>query len=68
MKQLQEITEESDEDLVDVEVKPEVKWDCQSILSTYSNLYNHPKIIEEPKVRINGLLCKELVKIQHDAK
>lgn len=28
------------------------KWDCQSILSTYSNIYNHPKLIEEPQVVI----------------
>lgn len=39
----------SDTDLITVEVKPEEKWDCESILSTYSNLYNHPKIIAEPK-------------------
>ncbi|KAL4236880.1 Protein ltv1 [Mactra antiquata] len=38
-----------DDDLVCVEMKPEEKWDCESILSTYSNLYNHPKLIEEPK-------------------
>ncbi|GAB1610296.1 protein LTV1 homolog [Argonauta hians] len=25
------------------------KWDCESILSTYSNLYNHPQLILEPK-------------------
>ena len=25
------------------------KWDCESIISTYSNLYNHPKLITEPK-------------------
>ena len=25
------------------------KWDCESIISTYSNLYNHPKLIKEPK-------------------
>ena len=25
------------------------KWDCESILSTYSTLYNHPKLISEPK-------------------
>lgn len=27
----------------------EKKWDCESILSTYSNIYNHPKLIDEPK-------------------
>lgn len=44
-----EESEASDlEDLV-VEVKLEEKWDCESILSTYSNLYNHPRLIEEPK-------------------
>jgi len=25
-------------------------WDCESIISTYSNIYNHPKIIDEPKL------------------
>ncbi|XP_014768373.1 protein LTV1 homolog [Octopus bimaculoides] len=33
---------------IEVEEKTE-KWDCESILSTYSNLYNHPKLILEPK-------------------
>lgn len=28
----------------------EERFDCQSILSTYSNLYNHPKLIYEQKV------------------
>ncbi|CAH0760159.1 unnamed protein product [Diatraea saccharalis] len=50
MRRLEEISEESDEELMTVEVKPKQQWDCESILSTYSNLYNHPKIIEEPKV------------------
>ncbi|EGI59157.1 Protein LTV1-like protein, partial [Acromyrmex echinatior] len=27
------------------------KWDCESILSTYSNIYNHPKLISEPPKR-----------------
>lgn len=41
---------ESGEDLVEVEVPEGEKWDCQSILSTYSDIYNHPKLITEPKV------------------
>ncbi|XP_061724135.1 protein LTV1 homolog [Cydia pomonella] len=57
MRRLQEIEEESEEELETVEVPREEKWDCETILSTYSNLYNHPKIIEEPKkpgkIRIN---------------
>ncbi|XP_075718778.1 protein LTV1 homolog [Rhinoderma darwinii] len=28
--------------------EPGEKWDCESILSTYSNLYNHPQIIKDP--------------------
>lgn len=37
--------------MVELEVEDETqkKWDCESILSTYSNCYNHPKLIEEPK-------------------
>ncbi|XP_034110796.1 protein LTV1 homolog [Drosophila nasuta] len=39
------------DDLVDYEVEDakEKKWDCESILSTYSNIYNHPKLIDEPR-------------------
>merc|ERR1712072_743817 len=45
---------ESEEDDVDklfeqFEKKEKQNWDCESIISTYSNIYNHPKIIEEPK-------------------
>ncbi|KAH8413834.1 hypothetical protein KR222_009134, partial [Zaprionus bogoriensis] len=41
------------EELVDYEVEDskEKKWDCESILSTYSNIYNHPKLIDEPRSR-----------------
>ncbi|XP_078085509.1 protein LTV1 homolog [Mustelus asterias] len=28
--------------------EPAEQWDCESILSTYSNLYNHPKLITDP--------------------
>lgn len=37
------------EDLV-VNARQRDKWDCESIISTYSNIYNHPKLISEPKV------------------
>lgn len=33
-----------------VENPEEKKWDCESILSTYSNIYNHPALIKEPLV------------------
>jgi hypothetical protein len=29
--------------------KPEEKWDCESVISTYSNLENHPHMIKEPR-------------------
>lgn len=50
IKQLME-RESSDEELVELEVEDvndqaKKKWDCESILSTYSNIYNHPKMIE----------------------
>jgi len=32
------------------EKKKSENWDCESIISTYSNIYNHPKLIDEPKV------------------
>merc|ERR1712137_1395770 len=41
-----ESTSSDDEDV------PERKWDCESILSTYSNIYNHPKLISEPSKKI----------------
>lgn len=31
--------------------RKEEKWDCESIISTYSNMYNHPKLIEEPSIK-----------------
>lgn len=44
--------ESSDEELIEIEVdddNPDKKWDCESVLSTYSSAYNHPKLINEPK-------------------
>ena len=41
----------------------EDRFDCESIISTYSNLYNHPKLISEPrKISVSGLpqlKCRE---------
>lgn len=44
----------SEEEMVELEVtedEPDKKWDCESVLSTYSNAYNHPKVINEPRRR-----------------
>lgn len=48
----EEYTDEENEDLVPLEIPQDSKqrWDCESIVSTYSNLYNRPKIITEPAV------------------
>ncbi|NXU63560.1 LTV1 protein, partial [Horornis vulcanius] len=44
-----EESEEENEEIVTVVIEePKEKWDCESILSTYSNLYNHPTLIKEP--------------------
>ncbi|KAB0803328.1 hypothetical protein PPYR_00327 [Photinus pyralis] len=40
---------ENEEELVKICVPEREKWDCESILSTYSNIYNHPKLIKDPK-------------------
>ncbi|XP_069676045.1 protein LTV1 homolog [Periplaneta americana] len=51
---------EEEEELVPLEVPQDTKeqWDCESILSTYSNIYNRPKLIAEPmvpkKIRVSG--------------
>jgi len=65
LKEGDETDEEADdngEDLVKMTMfeksKDKKNWDCESIISTYSNLYNHPKTIEEPskkKTRNKGV-------------
>jgi protein LTV1 len=48
----EEYTDEEDEDLVPLEIPQDSKqqWDCESVVSTYSNIYNRPQIITEPAV------------------
>ncbi|XP_041356797.1 protein LTV1 homolog isoform X2 [Gigantopelta aegis] len=41
-------TEDDDDAVKMVVEEPSQKWDCESILSTYSTLYNHPQMISEP--------------------
>jgi len=49
-----ESSEESeDENLDELFVrKKKAQWDCESVVSTYSNLDNHPAVISEPETRI----------------
>ncbi|CAJ1052839.1 protein LTV1 homolog [Xyrichtys novacula] len=45
----EEEDEEEEEEMETVVIEaPEEKWDCETIISTYSNIYNRPKIIKEP--------------------
>ncbi|CAH1255161.1 Hypp1469 [Branchiostoma lanceolatum] len=42
-------SESEEDDLVRVVTEqPKEKWDCESILSTYSSIYNHPTVIKDP--------------------
>lgn len=45
----EEEDEEGEEEMETLVIKaPEEKWDCETIISTYSNIYNRPKVIEDP--------------------
>ncbi|XP_035721445.1 protein LTV1 homolog [Vespa mandarinia] len=48
----QEYSSSDEDDLIKlfVDAREKDKWDCESIISTYSNIYNHPKLIVEQKV------------------
>lgn len=35
-----------------------MEWDCESIVSTYSNIYNHPKQIADSRKQINVVINK----------
>ncbi|XP_008283191.1 protein LTV1 homolog [Stegastes partitus] len=49
VKEEEEDEEEEEEEMETVVITaPEEKWDCETIISTYSNIYNRPKVIQEP--------------------
>ncbi|VDN42254.1 unnamed protein product [Gongylonema pulchrum] len=41
----EEVEEELKQITIDVPGKKKAKWDCETIVSTYSNLYNRPALI-----------------------
>ena len=44
-----DVSSEEEEELVDAsDDGHKNQWDCESILSTYSNIYNHPVTITDP--------------------
>ncbi|XP_026215201.1 protein LTV1 homolog isoform X1 [Anabas testudineus] len=47
VKEEEEDEEEEEMETVVIEALEE-KWDCETIISTYSNIYNRPKIIQDP--------------------
>lgn len=62
MVKVQQEEEEKPEEMVLLEVSDDENkktFDCESVLSTYSNIYNHPKLIDVPskkraaKIQIN---------------
>ena len=51
---LQDENEEQKE-IVEVDEKPKLEWDVESVLSTYSNIYNRPKILNDGiKIKLKG--------------
>ena len=44
------LRENDDAGLVE-EVQPCCMWDCETVLSNYSNIDNHPGLLTEPKSR-----------------
>ena len=46
------------DELLEVE-EPKERWDAESILSTYSNIYHHPKLISEPSKKVKKNLTVE---------
>lgn len=55
-----------DEDLVEVEFhRRENRVDCESILTYNSNLYNHPKLIVEPRKRTSSQSTADQMEVDH---
>ena len=53
-----ESEEEREVVVVDEGQNRDEKWDCESIISTYSNIYNHPKLISEAKRFLVSTFCE----------
>jgi len=60
---------EEQADLVEVElVKRENRVDCESILSYNSNLYNHPKLIVEPRRKDTSQCSHDRMELDSDSR
>lgn len=54
--------EDDDLEQLTVDAREKNKWDCESILSTYSNIYNHPKLIPDP-LKVNYFITYIMFKL-----
>lgn len=65
MKIIERESSDSEDDIekLVIDARERNKWDCESILSTYSNIYNHPKLISEPKVNYLMILLTQILYI-----
>ncbi|KAI6239439.1 Protein LTV1-like protein [Aphelenchoides fujianensis] len=65
----QEAEGDAETEKIEVAVRSKrARWDCESIVSTYSNLYNHPTVIrEEPKRKTAGLTKKDLRQLNEES-
>ena len=49
---LNDVKDKTEMDLLEIDDGKKEKWDCESILSTYSNIYNRPKVITENRIKV----------------
>lgn len=47
--------------VVEDEATRDDRFDCESIISTYSNLYNHPKMISEPRRKLSVIFLSYIL-------
>ncbi|EJD03733.1 Low temperature viability protein [Fomitiporia mediterranea MF3/22] len=72
--QLEEDEDESDEAYRELVEEKGERWDCETILSTYSNLENHPKLIrvrnteKVPKIHLDPKIGVPSLKSDEDKK
>lgn len=54
---------DEEDELVQIPENPKERWDCESILSTYSNIYHRPKMISEPSRKVSTTNLNEVFRI-----
>ncbi|TRY61285.1 hypothetical protein TCAL_03693, partial [Tigriopus californicus] len=59
--------QEDEEELIPMAENPKERWDCESILSTYSNIYHRPKMISEPSRKVRPIIISSKTGMPEDA-